>query len=79
MLRAEKSACEKIEYEYNQVLAQKQQLLDAEQIARLEAEQRYNELEIELAGIQGMIEAAVQERTSQRQEEMTVELEMQKR
>jgi hypothetical protein len=79
MLRAEKSACEKIEYEYNQVLAQKQQLLDAEQIARLEAEQRYNELERELAGIQGMIEAAVQERTSQRQEEMTVELEMQKR
>lgn len=79
MLRAEKSACEKIEFEYNQVLAQKQKLLDSEINARMAVEARCSELEQEIGSIQHLIEAAVEERTIQRKDELLAEVEMLKR
>jgi hypothetical protein len=38
MLMAEKQACERIEREYNEILMQKQQQLETEMGARMEAE-----------------------------------------
>jgi len=45
MLRAEKTACEKIEQEYNEILMQKQAAFEFERDARVQAELRANNLE----------------------------------
>ena len=70
MLRAEKSACEKIESEYSEVLLQKQRQLFEECQARERAEAEMAQLKEQLALVRGDVEQEMEERLEERRHEL---------
>lgn len=75
MLLAEKQACERIEQEYNQVLVQKQQQLESEMGARMEAEQKAAALQAELESMRQIIDEEVESKDAKRREHLVLEVE----
>ena len=79
MLMAEKQACERIEREYNEILMQKQQQLETEMGARMEAEQKVASLSAELEHMRQIIDEEVESKDTKRREQLVLEAESQKR
>ena len=79
MLMAEKQACQRIEQEYNEILMQKQQQLETEMGARMEAEQKAASLSAELEHMRQIIDEEVESKDTKRREQLVLEAESQKR